>query len=190
MWLRKHKGITLIELLIATVVFAVIISASIVGLRFMSRLRADRSAYEPAIAGARALEYCFTRILRADDTEVLDSGSTLKFRVVEESGATRWAKFSKGDDNTLMYDYNMDDSEDPEVVVRGISDVMFQKDYQDRISVELEISTEDIFNTALMKYLLPLMEEEAFAVDVHPSTLRLRTSVRPRNTATPQGQIN
>ena len=190
MWLNRHKkGITLIELLIATVVFAVIISAAMVGMRFMSRLRVDKEAYEPAIAGARALEYFFTRVLRADDAQIMDAGRSLKFRVVEETGATRWAKFSKGLDDTLLYDYNINDSEGPEIVVKGIKDVVFIKDYQDRISVELEISTEDMFH-AMLKSLPGLAEKEAFAVDVNPPTLKLRTSVQPRNIATPKGVIN
>lgn len=144
MWLKRQRAITLIELLIATVVFAIIISATIVGMRFMSRLRIDREAYEPALAGARALEYVFVRVLRSDGKthQITDGGQGLKFKVIEEAGGERWAKFSlDAQQQTLLYDYNLNDSTPAEIVVRGIKNATFKREDGDRISVELEVST-------------------------------------------------
>lgn len=197
--LRRKTAITLIELVVATVIFGIIVSATIAGTMFLQRLHVEKKAYEPAMAGARALDYFFVRMLRSGKAEVLDAsgrsgvsaGPILEFSVAEEGGETRRSRFIfDAQKEALLYDYEFTPQrDDAEVVAKGIKSAVFRKDFEDRISVELEVSTEDIFQTAL-KALPAGAGKEALAVEVSPKTIKLRTSVRGRNIPTPKGIIN
>ncbi len=189
--MSRNKGVTLIELIAATMIFAIIVSAAGLGINFINRMDTNKQAYAPALAGAQILEYLFVRLLRSNQVWVKDSGRTLEFELVEETGTTRQAKFMlDAPAKTLLYDYDVNDDNSPEIVAKGIEDIVFSTvSPASRVSIELEVTAEDVFQTVLQR-LTPFMEKEAFAVELQPSTLKLRTSVRGRNMPTPRGLIN
>lgn len=191
---KRCQGFTLIELMVTCVVFSIIVSATLVGLNFMSRLNVEKENYSPTLAGTMALENFFLRLVNAEQTRIVSGGQVLEFRLSDETGGSRWARFRFDPEKEILYyNYNIGDTANKdEVILRGVKNAYFVQDFRQRISLELVLYKKDAFQTAFNGG-LSLLESKAYAVDTDPDTsdtVKLRTSVSARNIPTPRARIN
>ncbi len=158
--MKKRKGITLVELIVAIALVSVLVLAvSVMEHSFYKMKTGILDKQVPAIQGNLALATMFERILRAGS----ESTAATAF-AISPGGAE--ISYNRGSTPERFYldgnaiKYRSGDTE--KVILRGVKTLRFSNDYANRTTVNIELENGDTF----------------------------RTSVQPRNQFTPRSVVN